>query len=178
MSAQDALNEFDNIYNETYEDILKYVICNSSNLEDVKDIIQNVYLELLRILKKNKSVVVNKAYLMGIARHKIKDYYRFNYKRKILDLFNKDGVCELENLPDNFNLEEFIIKNEDINKIWDFLKKKNIIIGQIFYLYYYANLTIKEVSKELNLTESNVKNYLYRTLHELNIYLMKGDKNE
>ena len=45
------------------------------------------------------------------------------------------------------------------------------------YLYYYANSTIKDISKELKISESNVKHYLYRTLNELKILMNRGDKN-
>ena len=47
MMSQETLNLFDELYYETYQDVLKYVIINCSNMEDVKDIIQNVYLEVL-----------------------------------------------------------------------------------------------------------------------------------
>ena len=63
--------------------------------------------------------------------------------------------------------------------VWSFLKSKKVIIFKIFFLYYKCELKIKEIAKELGLTEMNVKNYLYRTLHELNDYLEnEGDKNE
>lgn len=51
--------------------------------------------------------------------------------------------------------------------MWDFLKNKNVVIGKVFYLYYELDMTIKEISKELNISESNIKHYLYRTLKEL-----------
>ena len=42
-----------------------------------------------------------------------------------------------------------------------------IILAKIMYLYYYEDFTIKQIADTLNLTESNVKNYIYRTLKEL-----------
>lgn len=40
-------------------------------------------------------------------------------------------------------------------------------IRKIFYLYYSLELTIAEIAVELEMTESNIKNKLYRTLAEL-----------
>ena len=37
-----ALTKFEKIYADSYETISKYVVCNCSNIEDVKDIIQNI----------------------------------------------------------------------------------------------------------------------------------------
>ena len=61
---------------------------------------------------------------------------------------------------------------------WNFLKKKKIVIGKIFYLYYYADMSIKKISESLDLTESNVKHYLYRTLNELKELMQeRGNKD-
>ena len=65
MIDQETLNKFDKLYNESYKNVLKYGICNCSNMEDVKDIVQNVYVDLLK--KINKLNIDNgNAYVMGI----------------------------------------------------------------------------------------------------------------
>ena len=176
MIDQETLDTFDRLYYDTYQDVLKYVVVNCSNIEDVKDIVQNVYLEVLKKLD-NKNIQMNKTYIIGIAKNKIKDYYRFNYKAKILSLFSsikddKDNNL-IDTIANDINIEKIVIKNQDINFIWKYLKKQKPIISKIFFLYYYMDYNIKKISLELNISESNVKNYLYRTLNKLNS-LMKG----
>lgn len=179
MIDQETLNIFDKLYNESYQSILKYVICNCSNIDDVKDIVQNVYLELLKILHKNNSFNKGNAYIIGIAKNKVNEYYRFNYKAKIVSLFSKkDDFQLLDSIPDNVDLQKELIQKEDLKFIWDFLKRKKVIISKVFYLYYYMDMSIKNISKEFNISESNVKHYLYRTLNELNsIMKNRGDEN-
>ena len=162
-----ALTKFEKIYADSYETISKYVICNCSNIEDVKDIIQNVYIEVFKHIEK----IDETSYIIGIARNKIKDYYRFNYK-KIFGFFEKNND-NLEELPSDTNIEENFLNNSNIEEIWNYLKSKPIIISKIFYLHYYLDLTIKEISLELKINESSVKNYLYRTLKELNTRLVE-----
>lgn len=87
IANQETLNTFDKLYYDTYQDVLKYIVINTSNIDDVKDIIQNVYLDVLKKLG-NKNIKLNKSYIIGIAKNKIKDYYRFNYKVKITSLFS------------------------------------------------------------------------------------------
>ena len=159
---------FENIYNETYEDLLKYVILNCKNINDVNDILQNIYMAIYKKIKRNFNM--NKSYIYGIAKHKIKDYYRFKYRKK-------QEIEEID-IPDAINIEEEMIKQDNIDKIWAFLIKQNSLIAKIFYLYYYLDLSIKEIAILLNLTESNVKNYLYRSLKKLNIYLDKEGNHE
>ncbi len=179
MIDQETLKTFDKIYNETYDNILKYVICNCANIEDVKDIVQNIYLELLKGL--NKKITYNNinAYVMGIAKNKIKEYYRFNYKAKIISIFSKKEDIELlETIKDDIDIQKELITKEDLKFIWDYLKNKKVIISKIFYLYYYLNMSIKEIAQELNISESNVKHYLYRTLKELkNVVKQRSDEN-
>ena len=54
MASQETLKTFDKYYYDTYQDILTFVVCNCSNIEDVKDIVQNTYLELYKKIKKNE----------------------------------------------------------------------------------------------------------------------------
>ena len=76
MSTQEALNKFQKVYDETYDDVLKYLVCNVARVSDAEDIIQDVYLALFKKIKKD----INKEYVFGIAKNKLKDYYRFTYK--------------------------------------------------------------------------------------------------
>ena len=67
------------------------------------------------------------------------------------------------------------IKNIQSEDLWNYLRK-NTLIAKIFYLYFYYGLTIVEISKSLNISESSVKNYLYRTLKKLNKYMKEDEK--
>jgi len=179
MIDQETLNTFDNLYNESYQSVLKYVVCNCSNIEDVKDIVQNIYLELLKILEKDNFYDKGTTYIMGIAKNKVHEYYRFRYKVKIVSLFSqKDDFQLLDSISDTVDLQKEFIQREDIQFIWHYLKKKKVIISKAFYLYYYTDMSIKNISKELHISESNVKHYLYRTLKELQSIMKKrGDED-
>lgn len=156
MTGQKALDKFDVVYNESYKDISRYVVLNANNIGDVKDILQNIYLEVY----KNIDKVSDKNYVFGIAKNVLKKYYRFKFLRK-------DDTEITDNIKSNINLEKTVMDKFDTEIVWKYLKKKNNNIAKIIYLYYYENFTIKEIANSLNLTESNVKNYIYRTLKEL-----------
>ena len=78
MTGQKALDKFDVVYNESYKDISRYVVLNANNIGDVKDILQNIYLEVY----KNIDKVSDKNYVFGIAKNVLKKYYRFKFLRK------------------------------------------------------------------------------------------------
>ncbi len=174
VASQETLNKFNTLYEDTYKSISKYIVCNCQNIEDVKDILQNIYLDAFKKISKNKDINLN--YLQGIAKNKLKDYYRFHYKNKIISFFQEKEEMFYETVPDDFDLEKTISNKYDTELVWKYLRKKKVIVSKIFYLFYNLDLTILEIASLLELSESNVKHYLYRTLKELNKYLESGER--
>ena len=170
MTSQNNLKQFNKIYDETYSDILKYIIIKCHNINDTNDIVQDTYLEFWKILNKKDIEESNiKSYLIGIAINKIKKHYTLIQKIRDITLDNKDI-----DIKSNINIEDLVIKESDINLIWKHVKnKKNQDIPKVFYLYYKLGLSIKDISKELDVTESYVKNLIYRTLKELSTTFRK-----
>lgn len=165
---------FEKLYNETFDDISKYVICNCSNISDVNDIIQNIYLDVFKIINKNNYDLLNKKYIFGIARNKLNDYYRNSYNKKFISSFSQKEYTD-DFKDDKIDVEKSFFLKYDSDKVWNYLRK-NTLIAKIFYLYFYYGLTIVEISKSLNISESSVKNYLYRTLKKLNKYMKEDEK--
>lgn len=177
MINQLNLKIFEDIYDKTYNNVLKYVVCECANISDVNDILQEIYLELYKKIDMIDEIENIEAYLRGIARNKIKKYYSLLYKIKNLSL-NRENKREeefMDNIPSSIDIEKMVIRDIDIEIIWQYLKKKKSIIGKIFFLYYKLDYTIKEIAQELEVGESFVKNNLYRTLKELQ-NLMGGDE--
>ena len=47
-----ANKDFNNLYDETYHQVLRYVIAKCDNLANVEDIVQNVYIKVYEVLDK------------------------------------------------------------------------------------------------------------------------------
>ena len=171
MASETYLSKFNNIYDKTYLDLLKYVIIKCHNINDANDIIQETYLELWNIINKKELLNDNiKSYLIGIANNKIKKHYTLLQKIKTISIFEKNDkdIKLIDLLEDKINIENIVIQKDNWLTIWQFIKsKKNQDIPKVFYLYYKLELSIKEIAKELNESESYIKNLIYRTLKEL-----------
>ncbi|MDE6141456.1 MAG: RNA polymerase sigma factor [Bacilli bacterium] len=179
MIDQINLKKFDKIYNSTYSSVQKYVLLKCSNIEDINDIIQDIYIDVYKNIGKIENVKNIEAYVLGIAKNKVNKYYGWIYRFKTLSIFNlTDQDREfIDNIPSEVDIEKIVLKNADIDFIWEFLKKKRTIISKIFFLYYHEGYTIKEISDYLDLNESYIKNSLYRTLKELQNICNKGEVN-
>ena len=177
MTSQSNLYKFNDIYDKTHLDLLKYVIIKCHNVSDTNDIIQETYLELWNIINKKKLNNNNiKSYLISIANNKIKKHYTLLQKIRTISIYEKnDKDMELiDLLEDKINIENFVIQKDNWLTIWKYIKsKKNQDIPKVFYLYL-LELSIKEISKELKKSESYIKNLIYRTLKELQEKFGKG----
>ena len=170
MASQVNLEKFNDIYDKTYSDIMKYVIVKCHNINDANDIIQDVYFEFWKILNKKEIDVDNiKSFLIGISINKIKKHYSIVQRFKTVSFFDKKSDMELiDSIKSDIDIEDLVIKNDDWNSVWLYLKnKKNQDIPKVFYLYYRLGLSLKEIASLLGKSESYIKNLVYRTLKEL-----------
>ena len=104
MASQLNLYKFNEIYDSTHLDLLKYVIIKCHNINDTQDIMQDTYLELWNILNKKELSDINiKSYLIGIANNKIKKHYTLLQKIKTISLFetNDKDIELIDTLEDD-----------------------------------------------------------------------------
>ncbi len=181
MTSQENLDEFNKVYDETYTDVLNFIIIKCHNINDANDILQETYLEFWKKLAYQQiDKEKYKSYLLGIATNKIKKHYTLISKLKELSIFNKteDNLEIVDNLKDKINIENYFINQEYFSKLWQYIKEeKNQKIPKIFYLYYELNYSIKEIAQIFKVSDSYVKNSIYRTLKKLNLKL-KGEDND
>lgn len=162
--------EFEEIYKKTYDVTLKYIICKCSNLEDVNDIIQEIYMELYKSLKNGKQIKDLKAFIHGIA----KNFYLKN-KLKTISIFQeKEDEETMIEIDSKIDIEAQMITKDNIETIWKHIIERDLLTGKIFYLYFVSEMTFKEIAKELRIKETTAKTKLYRMLK--NIREMYGDE--
>lgn len=171
---KEKIKEFEEIYNSTYNYILKYIICRCSNLDDVNDILQETYTEFYKVLKRNYEVKNDKAFLIRIAKNKIIE----NFNQKKVKMFSNYYEDEEIDFDAGINIEEDFITKDNIEKIWRYLKKKDQTIAKIFYLHFSLEMTFKEISEELSMKEATVKTNLYRMLEKMKIEFGGNDIEE
>ncbi len=154
-------------------------MCKCSNIEDVNDLVQDTYVELYNILKKKQKIYLEncQSFVIGIAKKKIQKYYGLLYRLKNHNIYQVENE-EIE-LPDDWDLEVETIKKLSAEAVWNYIKSKNIKTVKVFYLYYCTEIKISQIAKELNMSESNVKNILYRTIKDIKENVkIEGDINE
>ena len=176
MNTQRIEEKFNEIYDKTYHQCVVYVISKCNHTSVIPDIIQETYIALYGILK-DKGIDYLKdpeAYVIRIAKSKIYQHYSLKEKvKRIIPLFDINKENEEYNHADTDieqyeNEIEITLENKELlSDIWSFLQTKPQKVQKVFYLFYYAELTIPEIAQLLHLNQSTIKNYIYRTTHEI-----------
>ena len=167
-------SRFNEIYDSTNRPVLEFITSRCSNTSNINDIFQDTYMELYQLMNKRGAEYVTdgKALVFRIAKQKISRHYSL-WKR--LQMFvpmtvkDKDNEeIELSDIAaDSFLTEDFVVNQIMLDNVKRYIKQKPDDIKKIFYLFYDMDMAITEIAETLSLSESSVKNKLYRTINEL-----------
>lgn len=171
---------FNKIYDETFDDMRRYIAVKCSDTAYIADILQETYLDYYYlILKKgNDHISDHRAVLFKIAKRKIYRYYSLKEKLKfLLPLYqtSRDGDEYEADIISEDSFEDDILSAIESDRIWKIISEYPADIRKIFHLYFYEEMSHSQIAKEMNCSLSNVKNKLYRTLDEIR---EKGRNNE
>lgn len=173
MVDQTYITFFDKAYDDTYKKTLLYVTKKCGNACDIADILQETYAEFYTVIvKKGIQYIKNpEALIMRIAKTKTYRYYSLKERAKDhIPFFTKsedDSEYEAGLISDENSVEDITVNNLMLEQISQFIKSKASDVQRIFYLYFYLEMTITQIAKELSIKESTVKSKLFRTLKEV-----------
>jgi RNA polymerase sigma factor, sigma-70 family len=176
VAESDINSRFNEIYDSTNKIILAFITARCGNLSDTGDIFQDTYMELYQLMDKRGAdyVTDSKALVFKIAKQKLAKHYSLIKRLQMfvsLNRKNDDGENEEIEISDaeinSFLFEDFAIDRIMLDNTKKLIKQKSPEIEQIFYFFYDMGLSIPEIAEALSISESNVKNKIYRTLNEL-----------
>ena len=177
MGTQIQEKDFEQIYRQTYNILIRYIVVKCNNIDDINDILQETYMELLKKIRKRKNLEVENInnFIYGIANNIIKRHFHKKKLEKIVYLYSNDEEDTPLDIEDTFDLEQDFITKENVDRVWQYINTKDLLTTKVIYLYFILGLKISDVANELNISESNAKNKIYRTLKELKVNLGKDE---
>jgi RNA polymerase sigma-70 factor (ECF subfamily) len=165
MTDPGVVSRFNEIYDSTNRAVLVFITAKCGRTADIADLFQDTYMELYQTLCKRGTgyIIFPKAFVMRLVRRKLAKYYEAAARHPAPVSLSEpewDGA-------DAFLTENFAVNGATLDAARKFLLQKPEDVKKIFYLHFELDLTIAKIAKKLSMSESNVKNKLYRTLKEL-----------
>lgn len=147
-----------------YKDIFYYVFKQTKNEELSKDLTQEIFISVLKSMDRFDDKKASfRTWLYKIASNKIIDNYRSAYYKYVT------VVDEIEEYIGSYDqgIEKGLELKEDVEKVLEMVNTFNTNLQQIFRLRIFAELTFKEISVLLDMSESTVKTRYYSTIRKI-----------
>ena len=159
-----TIREYNNCVDEFSDGIYRFLLKNIRNAELARDIVQESFLKLW-LKRKDVDYTKSKSYLYTTAYHGMIDQTR---KKSWNDQDMDDHLVHtFEGSENNYS---------DIKEILDMaLKKLPAIQKSVVLLRDYEGYSYKEIGEITDLTEAQVKVYIYRARMSLKKYLVSVD---
>ncbi|MCL2396929.1 MAG: sigma-70 family RNA polymerase sigma factor [Defluviitaleaceae bacterium] len=174
MPSSDTAVRFDEIYDATNKAVLAFITAKCGRTADIGDIFQETYTELYDLMRRRGTdyVTHEMALVLRIARRKVARYYSLAQRLSVfvssISVNENGDEVDLTALEtDSFLTEDFVVNHSLLGAARQYINSKPEDVQKVFYLMYDVGLTIPEIARTLNISESGVKNKLYRTLKEL-----------
>ena len=166
---------FQELYEKYHHDVFQFLFYMVKNREQAEDLVQEVYIKVLRSYDRFEGKSSEKTWLFSIAKHVAIDAFRKQkgWKNKLLETFdwNKQQVKDAAPLPD-----EIAVQNEQVQFMYQCLDKCKEDFRLVLILRYIQGMSIQETAQILEWTESKVKTTQHRALKVLKDLMQNTDE--
>lgn len=165
--------QFDRIYAETRDDLLRYLTLRTNADPEAEDLFQEVYRRFYDRLTRGVPVLDPRRYLFSVAKKVLAGYYRSSAKRKAAE---QPIPEDFEVVSDDEPIDERLLREERMDEIWRLLKSEPELNQRAFVLYYGYDRSQKEIAAALGIREEAVRQRLYRTRERIRAMLERGEQ--
>lgn len=155
----------DELYNKYNNQLFRWCLTKANNYNDAEELLQEINYQLAVAFSRETLIIDEERFIWKVA------YYTWCKKVKEYTS-NKNAVSltsELENTIKDNTID--VLKQVEMTEIKDLLlkhiSKLDIISRKCIILYYYEDLSIKEIANTLKMKDNLVKYYLYKSRKKL-----------
>ncbi len=139
-------NETEEILLRHSNTVYKIAYLRTGNVHDAEDIMQEVFLRFVKYSPVFENLEHEKAWFIRTTINRTNSFFTSAWKRRVVPL--DETVKSVEEMSDSEVLDAVMQLPKDISTA--------------IHLYYYENMTVKEISETMNKSESAVKSLLFR----------------
>ncbi len=155
---------FDDVLEMYYDTILRFVLKQVSNIEDAKDLTQEIFIKTYNNFGKyNPKKASIKTWLFHISNNHIINYWRSAYFRS-----KANTEINLDLLASSDDILESLIQEENVEYILSMMKKYlNKKHCRIMNLYFFSELSTIEIGEILQMNKKTVSNVISLSIKKI-----------
>ncbi|OJD58115.1 RNA polymerase factor sigma C [Bacillus sp. N35-10-4] len=156
FEIEDKEDLIDEIMNKYGQEVLQLVYSYVNNKEVAEDLTQDIFVKCYKSLHTYKGNSNLKTWLWRIAINHCKDYLKSWYNKKVIvteDDFTYTG-------SQKESVEQTVIQNAEDRELASAVMNLPIKYREVIYLFYYEELSIKEVAIVIEVKENTIKTRL------------------
>lgn len=161
---------FNDLYKKYHFDLFNFLYYMVQNREQAEDLVQEVYIRVLKSYQHFKGESSEKTWLIAIARNVAIDFFR---KQKGLNqrMIKKVEIFDLKVKDESPLPDEILFQSEETRLMYRCLEKCTIDQRSVIILRYIQELSILETAQVLGWKESKVKTTQHRAIKQLKTFM-------
>jgi len=176
----DITSVFNRVYDETYDDVMKFVLSRTGDCNATSDILQEVYKALfVRFRNKGADDIDDfRGFLIVSASNVIKRHYAHLAIQRATVVFNSVvdedpdeeqslQALEFEMSAEMTGIEDTVAAADLAAQVLEYLDEKGADVKKLFVLHFFSGLTIKEAALNTSMSQMQAYNLIYRTIKEM-----------
>lgn len=169
MTGEDSNRQMEEIVREHADMVYRLALVHMKKTQDAEDIFQEVFVRLVKNLDKLKSDEHIKAWLIRVTINCCKSQFGRAFRQH-------ETPIEQELLQERIEAEE--IESDSDNIVYELVQKLPDKYRTVIHLFYFEELSVKEISGVLKKQESTIKSQLSRGREKLKVLLEKEGIND
>jgi RNA polymerase sigma-70 factor (ECF subfamily) len=162
---------FEQMYREYYKNVFNYICFRINNHFDAEDLTCAVFEKAMGAWGKYNPERPAEAWLIGIAKNVVTDYFRANGRRTFVGLDGIFGLASSARQPD-----EILVRDEENRELISAMARLKERERQILALKFATDLKNNEIAALLRISPSNVGAIVHRALKKLKNFLEEDAK--
>ncbi len=156
FEIEDKEDLIDEIMNKYGQEVLQLVYSYVNNKEVAEDLTQDIFVKCYKSLHTYKGNSNLKTWLWRIAINHCKDYLKSWYNKKVI--VTEDDFTYMGSQKES--VEQTVIQNAEDRELTSAVMNLPIKYREVIYLFYYEELSIKEIAIVIEVKENMIKTRL------------------
>jgi len=166
------------LYQTNYPKVEAYVLKNSGNKDQAKDIFQEAFIAVWKNIKDEKFEAQNDSavngYLYTISKNKWLDYLRSKHHKKTIVA---SKIINFDNSSTDFSEnDDDILKEKRLEVVMHAFKDLGDACKALLKKFYFEKKSMNTIAEELQLDTASTRNKKYRCMQKLKSLAIETDK--